>query len=144
MTEQPTDPSPFPTIAEKGPREDGTVFAPVFDASGLVTAIAVDAEDGTVLMVAHMNADALRLTLDTGIAHYWSRSRQELWLKGATSGNTQSVVEVLTDCDQDALVLKVRVAGDGASCHTGRRSCFYRKVALGDGSGQPLSMIQDG
>jgi phosphoribosyl-AMP cyclohydrolase len=90
--------------------------------------VVTDAGDGTLLMVAHMNDDALRLTLDTGIAHYWSRSRRTLWKKGETSGNFQRVVEMRVDCDQDAVWLKVEVAGDGVTCHTGQRSCFYRTV----------------
>ncbi len=106
---------------------------PRFDASGLITAVVTDARDGELLMVAHMNEEALRLTLETGIAHYWSRSRNTLWKKGETSGNQQSVIELRTDCDQDALWLKVRVAGDGPTCHTGRRSCFYRQVITENG-----------
>ncbi len=106
---------------------------PRFGSSGLITAIVTDARDGELLMVAHMNDEALRLTLATGIAHYWSRSRNTLWKKGETSGNLQSVVEMRTDCDQDALWLKVRVAGDGPTCHTGRRSCFYRQVISENG-----------
>jgi phosphoribosyl-AMP cyclohydrolase len=117
---------------DKNAREEGTVLAPRFDASGLVTAVVTDAGDGTLLMVAHMNEEALRLTLETGIAHYWSRSRQALWKKGETSGNFQRVVEMRVDCDQDALWLKVEVAGDGVTCHTGRRSCFYRIVETDD------------
>jgi phosphoribosyl-AMP cyclohydrolase len=114
--------------------EEGAVFAPRFDAAGLITAIVTDAGDGHLLMVAHMNAEALRLTLETGIAHYWSRSRKSLWKKGETSGNLQTVVEMRTDCDQDALWLKVAVAGDGPTCHTGRRSCFYRQVVTTNGT----------
>jgi phosphoribosyl-AMP cyclohydrolase len=116
---------------DESEREEGTVLAPRFDANGLVTAVVTDAGDGTLLMVAHMNDDALRLTLDTGIAHYWSRSRRTLWKKGETSGNFQRVVEMRVDCDQDAVWLKVEVAGDGVTCHTGRRSCFYRTVETG-------------
>ncbi|MGN6470315.1 MAG: phosphoribosyl-AMP cyclohydrolase [Rhizobiaceae bacterium] len=115
-----------PTEANKSEREEGTAFAPRFDANGLLTAVVTDAGDGELLMVAHMNEEALRLTLETGIAHYWSRSRKSLWKKGETSGNFQRVVELRVDCDQDALWLKVEVAGAGATCHTGRRSCFYR------------------
>ena len=118
---------------DKAELEEGARFTPKFDASGLVTAVVTDAENGELLMVAHMNSEALALTLETGIAHYWSRSRKSLWKKGETSGNFQNVVEVRTDCDQDAVWLKVRVAGDGATCHTGRRSCFYRDVRLSDG-----------
>jgi phosphoribosyl-AMP cyclohydrolase len=113
-------------------REEGIVFAPRFDAKGLVTAVVTDAGDGMLLMVAHMNEEALRLTLETGIAHYWSRSRRSLWKKGETSGNLQRLVEMRVDCDQDAVWLKVEVVGDGATCHTGRRSCFYRIVETDD------------
>ncbi|MBO1039363.1 phosphoribosyl-AMP cyclohydrolase [Brucella pituitosa] len=119
--------------SDKKAIEEGTVFMPRFDASGLITAVVTDARDGELLMVAHMNEEALRLTLETGIAHYWSRSRNRLWKKGETSGNLQSVIELRTDCDQDALWLKVSVAGDGPTCHTGRRSCFYRQVQSVDG-----------
>lgn len=110
--------------------EAGLGFAPKFDAAGLIAAVAVDADDGTVLMVAYMNRESLGLTLALGEAVYFSRSRQELWHKGKTSGHIQEVVEVLADCDQDALVLRVRQRGAGA-CHTGYRSCFFRRVAVG-------------
>jgi phosphoribosyl-AMP cyclohydrolase len=119
---------------DKAALEEGAAFSPRFDASGLITAVVTDAGDGTLLMVAHMNAEALSLTLETGVAHYWSRTRQKIWKKGETSGNLQSVVEMMTDCDQDALLLKVRVAGHDATCHTGRRSCFYRSVQARDGA----------
>lgn len=112
-------------------REEGLAFQPKFGADGLLTCVAVDAGDGAVLMVAHMNADALQKTLDTGVVHYWSRSRGQLWRKGDTTGQTQSLVELRVDCDQDALVARVNVGGDGGACHTGRRSCFYRKVESG-------------
>ena len=121
------------TFAPRGPKselENGLAFAPKFDAGGLIPAIAVDATDGTVLMQAYMNREALAETIRRGEAVYWSRSRQELWHKGATSGNVQVVTELLTDCDQDSLVLRVEQRG-GAACHTGRRSCFYRRVPLG-------------
>ncbi|RWE60232.1 phosphoribosyl-AMP cyclohydrolase [Mesorhizobium sp.] len=121
--------------SDKKALEESTVFSPRFDASGLVTVVVTDAEDGMLLMVAHMNAEALALTLETGIAHYWSRSRSALWKKGETSGNVQNVVEMLTDCDQDAIWLRVKVMGHHATCHTGRRSCFYRTVGLIDGKG---------
>lgn len=124
----------FPAQAsDKKAIEEGAVFMPRFDASGLITAVVTDAQDGELLMVAHMNEEALRLTLETGIAHYWSRSRNKLWKKGETSGNLQSVIELRTDCDQDALWLKVRVTGDGPTCHTGRRSCFYRQIRSDNG-----------
>jgi phosphoribosyl-AMP cyclohydrolase len=107
-------------------RETGTGLDPRWDANGLITAVATDVQTGELLMVAHMNADALAATLATGEAHYWSRSRAELWHKGATSGHIQRVVEMRIDCDQDALWLKVEPAGP--ACHTGARSCFYRIV----------------
>ncbi len=114
--------------ADRHTLEEGTALAPRFDAAGLVTCVTVSAASNEVLMVAHMNDEALRRTLDTGIAHYWSRSRGELWKKGETSGQIQHVREIRTDCDQDAILLKVEVGGDGGACHTGHRSCFYRIV----------------
>ena len=113
------------------PRDTTDRVLPRFDAAGLVTAIVVDADTRALLMVAHMNAEAIRLTQETGQAHFWSRSRGALWRKGETSGNGLSLVEMRVDCDQDALLLVVRPAGP--ACHTGRRSCFYRRVE-GDGS----------
>ncbi len=110
--------------------EEGVAFLPKFDADGLITAVATDAKSGDVLMVAYMNAEALRNTVQTGEAWYYSRSRKQLWKKGETSGHIQRVVELRVDCDQDALWLKVEQEGPGA-CHTGRRSCFYRAVPLG-------------
>jgi phosphoribosyl-AMP cyclohydrolase len=107
--------------------EEGADFAPKFDADGLIPAMAVDATTKEPLMLAYMNAESLRRTLEIGEAVYWSRSRQEFWHKGATSGHIQRVVEIRTDCDQDALVVVVEQIGAGA-CHTGRNSCFYRKV----------------
>lgn len=107
-------------------RDTGLALNPKWDAQGLVTAVATDAATGELLMVAHMNAQALAATLATGEAHYWSRSRQELWHKGATSGHTQRIIEIRIDCDQDALWLRVEPAGP--ACHTGERSCFYRVV----------------
>lgn len=111
--------------------EEGTVFAPKFDADGLMPVIVTSAETGEVLLFAYMNEEALARTIETGEAHYWSRSRGGLWRKGEVSGNTQRVVEMRTDCDQDAIWLKVEMTGAEASCHTGRRTCFYRAVALG-------------
>jgi phosphoribosyl-AMP cyclohydrolase len=119
------------TAADKAAVEEGTALQPRFGADGLVTAVAVDAGDGEVLMVAHMNAESLARTIETGEAWYFSRSRQALWHKGETSGQIQRVVEIRVDCDQDALVLRVEVGGDGGCCHTGRRSCFYRRVERG-------------
>lgn len=126
-------PPPFPTLTDKAELETGTTLAPRFDANGLITCVAQDAATGEILMLAHMNAEALALALETGIAHYWSRSRQRLWRKGEQSGNEQRIVEMRVDCDQDAVVIRVEVKGDGASCHTGRTSCFYRQVSLGGG-----------
>lgn len=121
----------YPAAPDSAALEEGSVLAPRFNADGLIAAVATDAQSGEVLMLAWMNAEALRLTLDTGIAHYFSRSRQSLWKKGETSGQLQYVTELRIDCDQDAVWLKVRVGGDGGACHTGRRSCFYRVVEDG-------------
>ena len=112
-------------------RDTADRFLPRFDAAGLVTAIVTDADSGVLLMVAHMNAHAIALTQETGQAHFWSRSRAALWRKGETSGNELAVVEMRVDCDQDALLLRVKPAGP--ACHTGRRSCFYRRIER-DGS----------
>ena len=119
----------FAPRGDKACVEEGLGFAPKFDADGLLPAMAIDASTREPLMLAYMNAESLRLTLERGEAVYWSRSRGELWHKGATSGHVQKIVEILTDCDQDALVLMVEQIGAGA-CHTGRGSCFYRRVAL--------------
>lgn len=127
--------------SNKDALEEGTVFTPKFDEQGLVTAVVTDARDGELLMVAHMNAEAIALTLDSGIAHYYSRSRAKIWKKGESSGNLQTVKEVRVDCDQDAIWLKVEVAGHDATCHTGRRSCFYRTAELVDG--KPSLTIAD-
>jgi len=122
-----------PPSSDKTKLEEGTVFTPRFDEKGLVTAVVTDARDGAVLMVAHMNAEALALSIQTGVAHYWSRSRKALWKKGETSGNVQHIVEMLTDCDQDIVLLRVNVSGHDATCHTGRRSCFYRRIVKAGG-----------
>lgn len=120
---------PFPPPpAAKHDLEEGAAFSPRFDEHGLLPAIVTDAESGDVLMFAHMNKDALRLTLETGEAHFWSRSRRALWKKGETSGNVLRVIEVRTDCDQDVIWIRAQLDGE-AACHTGRRSCFYRAVA---------------
>lgn len=123
----------FAAPGDKAELEEGTVLTPRFGADGLVTCVTTDAQSGELLMVAHMNAEALSKTIETGEGWYWSRSRRELWHKGATSGQIQTVVEMRVDCDQDAVLLKVRVAGDGGCCHTGRRSCFYRRIDIADG-----------
>jgi len=109
--------------------EEGRLLAPKFDANGLVTCVVIDVWSGEVLMVAHMNAEALAKTIETAEAWYYSRSREKLWRKGEQSGRTQRVVEMRVDCDQDAVLLRVEQAEPGA-CHTGRRSCFYRTVPL--------------
>lgn len=116
----------FPKAASTDALEKGEELTPRFDSNGLITAVAQDAATGEILMLAHMNAEALTKTIETGQAHYYSRSRDQLWLKGETSGQIQTVVELRTDCDQDAILLKVKVGGDGGACHVGYRSCFYR------------------
>ncbi len=108
--------------------EEGSVFSPKFGPAGLIPAIVTDSGGGGVLMFAFMNAEALRLTVETGEAHFWSRSRQSLWRKGETSGNRLLVEEIRTDCDQDAIWIAVHLCGE-AVCHTGRRTCFYRRVS---------------
>ncbi|WP_420325334.1 phosphoribosyl-AMP cyclohydrolase [Mameliella sp.] len=123
--------------------EEGTDLAPKFDENGLLPCITSDAETGEVLMLGWMTDEALRLTLQTGEAHYFSRARQVLWHKGATSGLIQKVVEARIDDDQDAIWLRVAVAGSGASCHVGYRSCFYREVSVGPYAGQPLAFLED-
>jgi phosphoribosyl-AMP cyclohydrolase len=123
-----------PTPGAAIDREEGGAFAPHFSADGLLTCVTIDARSGEVLMVAHMNAEALDKTLSSGFMHYWSRSRQCLWRKGDTSGQTQRLEELRVDCDQDAVLARVSVGGDGGACHTGRRSCFYRRLEkTGDG-----------
>ncbi len=118
----------FATIEDKHALEEGDLFAPRFDAAGLIVCVTVEASTNEPLMLAYMNSESLRLTLETGVAHYWSRSRNALWRKGDTSGQTQRVVEMRVDCDQDAILLRVDAGGDGGACHTGRKSCFYRTV----------------
>jgi len=124
--------------AEINDPEEGLTFLPKFDAAGLVTCVATDAATGEVLMVAHMNDDALRKTVASGEDWYDSRSRKALWRKGESSGHTQRVVEMRMDCDQDAIW--IRVEQHGAACHTGRHSCFYRKIESADG-GARLSFV---
>ena len=129
----------FAAPAGSAELEEGAALTPKFDADGLVTAVATDAGSGDVLMVAHMNAQALAKTIATGEAWYFSRSRKALWKKGETSGHTQRVIEMRIDCDQDAVWIKVEQAGPGA-CHTGRRSCFYRAVPLGKAPDASLAL----
>ena len=123
--------------------EEGHELAPKFGPDGLMPAITTDAHSGEVLMLGWMNEDALKLTVETGEAHYFSRARQVLWHKGATSGLVQKVVEFRIDDDQDAVWMRVEVAGSGASCHVGYRSCFYRAVPLADDAGTPLTYLED-
>ena len=132
--------SVFPAPLSKTESEEGAVFAPRFDADGLLPVVATSAKTGEVLMFAYMNADALARTIETGEAHYWSRSRGRMWRKGEESGNTQRVVEMRIDCDQDAIWLKVEQQGKDAACHTGRKSCFYRAVPLGASLGGGVSL----
>jgi len=128
------------STSEDVDREEGVRFRPKFDGAGLMTCVATDAATGEVLMVAHMNDEALHKTVATAEAWYFSRSRNALWRKGETSGQTQRVVEMRTDCDQDAIWLRVEQVG--AACHTGRKSCFYRKVEPGEGTAK-LSFVDD-
>src|SRR3954462_15448583 len=139
-----TQPLLFAAPGSKAAVEEGVALTPRFGADGLVTCVTTDADTGEVLMVAHMNPEALARTIESGEAWYWSRSRGELWRKGATSGQTQTVVEMRVDCDQDAFLLKVRVGGDGGACHTGRRSCFYRRVIRASaGSEASLTFVDE-
>lgn len=127
---------------EKKSLEEGLLFTPKFDQDGLIPVVTCDYQTNDILMVAFMNVEALRMTLDIGEAVYYSRSRQEIWHKGATSGNVQKVHQILTDCDQDCISLKVEMLGDAqASCHTGRTSCFYREVPFGD-KGKDLAELK--
>jgi phosphoribosyl-AMP cyclohydrolase len=131
----------FPPAPSKAELDEARIFTPRFDAHGLIPAIVTDAATGEVLMLAWMNAQALALTIATREAHFWSRSRAEIWRKGATSGNVLRVAEIRTDCDQDAILLRAELTGEGVACHTGRRSCFYRVVEPGEPS--RLTFIAD-
>jgi len=129
-----SEPRGLTRFAERGTPaeiERGLAFQPRFDADGLMPAIVTDSASGEVLMFAWMNAEAVALTLETRIGHFWSRSRRKLWKKGEESGNLLHVTEMRTDCDQDVLWLKASVGGAGVACHTGARSCFYRSLPLG-------------
>jgi phosphoribosyl-AMP cyclohydrolase len=132
----------IPTMSASHDIEEGTALTPKFDANGLVTAVVSDVASGEVLMVVHMNAEALAKTVASGEAWYFSRSRAKLWKKGETSGHVQRVVEIRIDCDQDAVWLRVEQHGPGA-CHTGRRSCFYRTVPLGQTGAVKLEFAND-
>lgn len=125
----------------KTDREEGCAFAPKFDADGLIPAIVTEGASGQVLMFAYMNRDALAATLETGFAHFWTRSRNKLWRKGEESGNLLRVLDVRTDCDQDVVWVRAEVEGRGVACHTGRTSCFYRRIERkSDGS---LELVHD-
>jgi phosphoribosyl-AMP cyclohydrolase len=130
----------FPAPESKTASEESTVFAPRFGEDGLLPVVVTSAKTGEVLMFAYMNDEALARTIETGEAHFWSRSRGRLWRKGEESGNTQRVVEIRTDCDQDAIWLRVEGKGAETACHTGRRSCFYRAVPLSTAPGGGLSL----
>jgi phosphoribosyl-AMP cyclohydrolase len=131
----------FAPRGSKAEVEEGLAFQPKFDADGLIPAIVTAVGTGEVLMFAWMNAEALALTLKTGLGHFWSRSRGALWKKGEESGNFLKVVEMRTDCDQDVVWMSVRVEGDGLACHTGRQSCFYRSIPLGPSSEGGVRLI---
>jgi phosphoribosyl-AMP cyclohydrolase len=133
-----------PAFAPRGSKaelEAGLAFTPKFDAEGLIPAIVTDMNSGEALMFAFMNAEALALTIETGVVHFWSRSRAALWKKGGESGNVFNVVEMRADCDQDVLWLRVTVEGDGHACHTGRRSCFYRLVPVPGEAGAATHLV---
>ena len=134
-----------PRLSPQGNQQDvenGVILMPKFDQAGLITAVTVDATTNDIVMVAHMNAEALAKTLQTGQAWYWSRSRQALWLKGETSGQIQTVKEIRVDCDQDCLLLRVEIGGDGGCCHTGKPQCFYRRVdGVADDGSVTLSFV---
>lgn len=119
---------------DKSALEEGVDFAPRFDANGLIVCVTVEAGTRQILMVAYMNQLALDKTIETGVAHYWSRSRNALWRKGDTSGQVQRVRSLAVDCDQDAIMLTVEPGGDGKACHTGRKSCFYRRLETDGGA----------
>ncbi len=123
----------FQSPGDKENLESTVELTPRFDSNGLITAVVTDYENGELLMVAHMNDEALAKTIETGQSHFWSRSRQQLWHKGATSGTTQQVHEIRIDCDQDAIWLKVSVSGANATCHTGMPGCFYRRIEIAAG-----------
>ncbi len=129
----PTDDRRFPLPGTAHDLEHGATLTPRFDGAGGIAAVATDADTGEVLMLAWMNAEALALTIETGEAHFWSRSRGRIWRKGEESGNVLHVVEMRTDCDQDAVWMRVRLTGHGAACHTGHRTCFYRRIPIGAG-----------
>ena len=126
--------------SDKKELEEGIYLSPKFDDNGLIPVVTTDHETNEVLMQAYMNAETLKMTIELGEAVYYSRSRQEIWHKGKTSGNVQKVKQILTDCDQDCIVLKVEIEGINASCHTGRYSCFYREIPFGENANQVLGL----
>lgn len=130
----------FALPGDKKSLEQGSELTPKFDADGLLPAVVTNVDGGDVLMLAYMNEEALRLTISTGKAHFWSRSRGEIWLKGETSGNVLEVTELRTDCDQDTIWVKARIRGDQIACHTGKASCFYRKITNENGE---TSLVND-
>lgn len=132
------DVTPFAQRGDLSEVELGKSFCPKFDDNGLIGAIVTDRDSGNVLMFAHMNAQSLRETIATGYAHFWSRSRAKLWKKGEESGNLLRVVEIRTDCDQDALWIVAHVEGAGVACHTGAQSCFYRRLVVPPGDANTL------
>lgn len=132
----------FSERGDKKAVEDGDLLMPKFDSDGLIAAVVTDATTAEVLMVGYMNEEALKRTIETGEAWYWSRSRQGFWKKGETSGQVQKVQEILTDCDQDALVVKVTVQGNGATCHVGYRSCFFRKITKTEDGAVRLEQVE--
>ncbi|MEL7049737.1 MAG: phosphoribosyl-AMP cyclohydrolase [Pseudomonadota bacterium] len=123
--------------------ERGRTFAPKFDRDKLIPAVVTERGGGMVLMFAYMNPEALRLSIETGEAHFFSRSRNTLWKKGEESGNTLRIATLRTDCDQDVVWLEVEIAGDGVACHTGAKSCFYRQVPLGPIGEPPIGLSKD-
>ena len=129
----------FPVSKSRQNLENGTIFTPKFDKTGLIPCIVTDADSAEVVMYAFMNAESLRLSIKTREAHYWSRSRRELWHKGATSGSIQNIIDMRTDCDQDVIWISVTTMNSGANCHTGQKSCFYRKIVE---SGSPDEQIK--
>ena len=130
----------FATRGDANAIEQGNQFQPKFDSDGLIGAIVTDAESGDVLMFAHMNGDALRLTLETGLAHFWSRSRAKLWKKGEESGNLLKIKDIKTDCDQDVLLIVAEIEGQGVACHTGAKTCFYRRLSIKPGANGKIAL----
>jgi phosphoribosyl-AMP cyclohydrolase len=137
---RPTDPR-FAPRGGSSDIEQGAHFAPKFDADGLIAAIVVDHASGDVAMFAWMTAETLALSIETGEAHFWSRSRRKVWRKGEESGNSLRIVEMRTDCDQDAVLVRVEIRGGGVACHTGARSCFYRRIEMPPREGEKFALV---